>query len=164
MTRPHPIVFAFGGATLALSVGFLSHPALGWTIILFGILGALAWTDARTETVPDGLTLGLAATGLVHTALTGGALIPFLVLAGILIALGLIQDRFFDDGGWFGSGDYFLFAGAAAWLGPFLLIDLILLTTVALILHAIIVRRTTLALAPSLAVAIALLWLGGPIL
>ncbi|MEM9707653.1 MAG: prepilin peptidase [Pseudomonadota bacterium] len=129
---------------------------------LASLLGTLAWTDWRTKTVPDGLTLSLVATGLANSWIAGETFGATATLSLGLISLGLFQERVFAERGWFGSGDYFLFAGAIAWTGLLAIADLLLLTSIFLGAHAIFARSTTIAMAPSLAAATLILFFGAP--
>ncbi len=155
---------ALAGASLAAGCSAVAGHAPMPTIaamVLFALLALLAWTDARTKTVPDGLTFALIATGMIHTGITGAPLLPALLLTGLLTAFALGQDTLRQGRGWFGSGDYLMLAGALAWLGPRTLPDLIMLSAVALGLHAIIARQSQIAVAPSLTLAVAALWFAG---
>ncbi|MXQ09745.1 hypothetical protein GQ651_18010 [Alphaproteobacteria bacterium GH1-50] len=132
--------------------------------IFFGLLAALAVFDARTETVPDVLTLSLILSGLVTTSAMGGALGLHAVPALGLLAVGVLQGWYTDDRGAIGSGDTLLFAGVTAWLGPWLMADVLILAAILLGVQCILMRRTTGAFAPALALAAAIVWFGGPIL
>lgn len=165
-----PAVLALTATTVALcAAGVLvltdiaALPAL-WTTLLISLLASLAWIDATTETVPDTLTLALVACGLIHSASMGAPFAVPLVTAALLLGLGILHDYATGDEGWIGSGDFFLTAGIAAWFGPFLLMDVLALTSIFLVLHGIVVRRASIALAPSLALSAAIIWLGGPLL
>ncbi len=162
------LVFATTGIAVSAGAAWLltdaaSH-ALAWTFLLFSLLAGLAWIDAATETVPDVLTLALVATGLAHAAASGQPIIGYLAGSALMLIIGVIHGYLTGDKGWIGSGDFFLIAGIIAWFGPILVLDVLALTSVGLVLHGIVVRRATIALAPSLASAAALIWLGGPLL
>lgn len=151
--------------TAAALLGAGHPPAFaGWTALFFALLAGLAWIDATTETVPDVLTLGLVAAGLAHAAAAGAELLSVAAAAGLVLVAGVLHDRLRGDRGWIGSGDFFLLAGVIAWFGPVLTLDVLAITSAGLMLHALISRRATTAVAPSLAAAAALVWLGGPIL
>lgn len=166
----HPIAPGFAGLAVAmLTLALLGtdggiEPRSIWTAIFFAILTALAWTDAATETVPDGLTLALVMTGIFHANAVGVALIPIAGPALMLIGVGVLHERITGDTGWLGSGDYFLLAGAIAWFGPVAIFDVLALTAIGLLAHCLVTRRATIAVAPSLALSCALIWIGGPIL
>lgn len=156
---------------------------LGWTAILFSLLFLLGFTDAQTHTVPDGLTLALVGGGCLHAFFN----VPTWTLFGVsslgLVAAGLsasiiLPERWRD---WMGGGDVLLLSGALAWLGPFVLFDLLLVTGLCLAgyglispwfaakMHADVLQTsrsstTHTPLAPSLGLGVAILWLGGPIL
>ena len=159
------------GAALAagLSAVALAGPDLSWTqtlwaALFFALITALAVIDAATETVPDHLTILLVATGLGHAACIGATLWPLIAIAGTLLMAGYVLGAFTTDQGMVGSGDLFLIAGIAAWFGPRLMIDVLLIASLLLAAHCILSRRRTRALAPSLAVGAAMVWIGGPIL
>lgn len=136
----------------------------GWSALLFAILASLAWIDATTETVPDVLTLALVFIGLAHASVVGAVMLPIAGGAALLILIGALHGRITGDLGWIGSGDFFLAAGIVAWFGPVHALEVLALTTVGLLFHSLIARRASIALAPSLAVAATLIWIGGPIL
>ncbi|MEO0379734.1 MAG: prepilin peptidase [Pseudomonadota bacterium] len=136
----------------------------GWTALLFAILASLAWIDAVSETVPDVLTVALVFTGLAHASAVGAAVLPIGAAAVLLLTVGVLHGRITGDLGWIGSGDYFLAAGVVAWFGPTQALEVLALTTLGLLFHSLIARRASIALAPSLAAAAALTWVGGPIL
>ena len=135
-----------------------------WPALFFALLTSLAVIDGLSETVPDTLTLALAGSGLAHTGLVGAPVLLPAVIVVLLIAVGLGIERWTRERWIFGSGDLFLFAGIAAWFGPVLMIDVLLIAAVALALHCIVLRQRTSAFAPSLLVASYLVWFGGPIL
>ena len=151
-------------AGVGLLVTSIAMPPVAWTLLLLLLLGALAWIDARTETVPDTLTLSLVLCGLVYTTASGGPVAAHIVAAALLLGLGVFHDYATGDKGWIGSGDFFLVAGISAWFGPLLVIDVLALTSILLLLHGLVARRASVALAPSLASAATLIWLGGPLL
>ncbi len=151
-------------AAVALLITSVTMPPVAWTILLFALLASLGWIDALTETVPDVLTLALVVCGVVYAATAGLPLVPHIAGSGLLLSIGVIHGYLTGDEGWVGSGDFFLVAGINAWFGPALVVDVLALTSVGLVLHGIIARRAAIALAPSLACAAAIIWLGGPLL
>lgn len=162
---PGIAALAAGSATILSFLGTgapLGHAT--WSALLFAFLIGLAWVDALTETVPDSLTLGLIGVGLARGFAIGADMTLIVTGAVLLLAIGLLQARLTGDRGWIGSGDYFLGAGMLAWFGPALLLDVVAATSVALLLHGLVVRRSRTAVAPSLAVGAAIVWIGGPIL
>lgn len=152
-----PILAGIAAGFATLATGHPAGSALA-SGVLIALLTALAWSDALSHTVPDGLSFPLIASGLAATALSGGATGPVSVLAAILVACALLQDRFWPRHGMIGAGDYLLLAGALAWLGLGALPDLIMLSALLLGLYAICSRRAEVALAPALALATAFLW------
>lgn len=162
-----PALAGFGVALVTLLVIVSdagATPRALWTAVFFAILTALAWTDAVTETVPDGLTIALVVTGILHASTLGVALLPIAGPAVLLLLIGVLHGAVTGDRGWLGSGDYFLLAGAIAWFGPIAIFDVLAITAVGLLAHCVLTRRATIAVAPSLAIACALIWIGGPIL
>lgn len=141
------------------------------TIILFFALGALSLIDARTQRLPDFLTLplipaGIAVNGLIFSswwvAIAGAAL-----GYGVLVALELAYRRLRGRDG-LGRGDAKLLAAGGAWCGAWLL-PLILLAGSAsallyLLLLALLRRRAPdpnqpVPFGPWIAFGIALCWI-----
>ena len=160
------VAAAFAAGLAALGLAAFGAPLVhaAWSACLFALLAGLAWTDALTETVPDVLTLGLVASGVAHAAASGADLAPIFAGGGLLLAAGVAQERLTGDRGWIGSGDFFLAAGILAWFGPVATLDVLAVTSAGLVLHALVARRTRTAVAPSLALGAAVIWVGGPIL
>lgn len=164
---------ALVAAALSGGIGFVAAASFAplpdtahalWTLVLFGLLGALATIDWLTRTVPDALTLALLVTGLLHAASAGTPMLPFAAGAGLLLAIGFLIGACTDDTGWIGSGDYYLAAGILGWVGPIVIIDVLLLASAGLFLSCLLSRARSAAFAPSLAVATAFIWTGGTIL
>lgn len=168
MRHPFAPGLAAAFAALVTFTGYLAvgtDPVhIGWSAFLFAILASLAWFDATTETVPDVLTLALVITGIGHAGAVGASMLPIAGGAVALLVVGVLHGRITGDQGWIGSGDFFLAAGIVAWFGPVHALDVLALSTVALLFHSLIARRTSIAFAPSLAAAAAFIWIGGPIL
>lgn len=81
------------------------------------LIGAVACvTDVRARRIPNVLTFGAAALGLIAHALTGGVTGAGTSLAGWLTGLVMFLP-FFVLGG-MGAGDVKLLAALGAWLGP----------------------------------------------
>ena len=168
-TLKHPFAPTIAAMMVAvLTLGIFStetgvQPRAIWTAVFFAILTALAWTDAVSETVPDGLTIALVISGIFHANAVGASLLPIAGPAVLLLVIGVIHGHVTGDEGWLGSGDYFLFAGALAWFGPVAIFDVLAVTAIGLLAHCVLTRRATIAVAPSMAFACALIWIGGPI-
>lgn len=168
MKHPLAPAYAAGAAALLAVAGYLPGDAhathVAWTALHFAILAGLAWTDAVTETVPDILTLALVVTGVVHAFSVGAGMWPVAGGAALVLLLGVVHGKVTGDRGWIGSGDFFLVAGVVAWFGPVVTLDVLALASLILPLHGLLARRTTVAVAPALAAASAIIWIGGPIL
>lgn len=153
------------GVAAAAGVAFLlagmSLPSALWSLLFLLLVWALALIDLTTETVPDSLTYALVVSGLAHMLVVGLPLAPVLAGAGLLLALGHLHGYVTGDTGWIGSGDFFLAAGLTAWFGPLLLLDVLLLGSIFLVLHGLVVRQSSIALAPSLALSATLIWFQG---
>jgi leader peptidase (prepilin peptidase)/N-methyltransferase len=147
--------------SLAFLLTGMSLPFASWSVLFLLLLWALALIDLTTETVPDSLTYALVVSGLTHTLVAGWPLAPSLVGSVLLLALGHLHGYVTSDKGWIGSGDFFLAAGLIAWFGPLLLLDVLALGSIFLVLHGLVVRQSSIALAPSLAVAATLIWFQG---
>jgi leader peptidase (prepilin peptidase)/N-methyltransferase len=156
-------VFAVAGCLAFLLAG-MSLPSASWSFLFLLLLWALALIDLTTETVPDSLTFALVVSGLTHMLVIGWPLAPALIGAVLLLALGYLHGYVTSDKGWIGSGDFFLAAGLTAWFGPFLLLDVLALGSIFLVLHGLVVRQSSIALAPSLALSATLIWFQGVLL
>ena len=157
-------MFVAGVACLALILDGVSLPSATWTLLLLLLLWALAFIDLTTETVPDALTYALVVSGLIHTFVNDWPIMPSLIGSMSLLALGHLHGFATGDKGWIGSGDFFLAAGLTAWFGPFLLVDVLALASVFLVLHGLVLRQASIALAPSLALSVSLIWIEGAFL
>ena len=140
------------------------------TLFLLCALAALSLIDARTQRLPDVLTLplilaGIAVNGLIFsslwTALAGAAL-----GYGALVALELAYRRFRGRDG-LGRGDAKLLAAGGAWCGAWLLPFILLAGSVGALVYvgllALVRRRAPdpaqpLPFGPWLALGIALCW------
>jgi prepilin signal peptidase PulO-like enzyme (type II secretory pathway) len=150
-----------------------------WTIALVAVLSGLSAMDAVTRTVPDLLSVPLILLGVIHAQANGASGLLFGAAALCVIGLGLAASALFRGRtAWLGGGDVLLVAGAVAWFGPTLLPDILLLAGVLLFARACLARIVNfgplacvpvagpvdrgLPLAPSLAAAQILVWMGGP--
>lgn len=159
-----PWLIGTGAFFCAVALAALTGSFALWTGIFLWLLAGLAWSDLRTQTVPDGLTLALVLSGLAHGLSDGQPMMTPLITAMALIAFGMLKDRISPDSGWFGSGDYFLIAGLITWLGYLGTFETLIFSFFFLCIHAILQRSVHVALAPSLAIASTFHWLGGPTL
>ncbi|WP_417485190.1 prepilin peptidase [Maricaulis salignorans] len=140
------------------------------TLILFCALAALSLIDARTQRLPDVLTLplivaGIAVNGLIFSdfwAALAGAALGY----GVLVALELAYKRLRGRDG-LGRGDAKLLAAGGAWCGPFLLPMILLAGSASALLYVLslaLVRRQApdgnqpMPFGPWLALGIALGW------
>ena len=99
---------------------------LAFTGSTFGLIAGTAFTlllayaclsDLRTRRIPNELVLSLAVTGLAYSI--GSSTPQQGVVSGVgAMLVGLLFWLPFWLLGWLGAGDVKLFAGAAAWLGP----------------------------------------------
>lgn len=97
----------FAGSTFGLFAGTAFTLLLAYACV----------SDLRTRRIPNSLALALAVLGLAYSSGLGP--LPQSLLHGIGgIAIGLLFWLPFWLLGWLGAGDVKLFAGAAAWLGP----------------------------------------------
>lgn len=99
---------------------------LAFTGSPFGLLAGAIFTlllayaclsDLRTRRIPNQLTLALAVTGVAYS-IGSSTLQQGLVNGLAAMIVGLLFWLPFWLLGWLGAGDVKLFAGAAAWLGP----------------------------------------------
>lgn len=169
----HPLA-EFSAMLIALAAVICFNGGLMLVAALFGwalLFGALV--DLRTRLLPDEITLGLIATGLVygfwqHQALglglaASGAIIGFGVFFLIAKAYTWLRGR---EG--LGMGDAKLLAAGGAWSGPYFLSWIVLfaamLAIIGVIIHSHIRGQklsptTAVSFGPALAVAIYLVWL-----
>jgi prepilin peptidase CpaA len=87
------------------------------TSVFATLLGAAALWDWRTRRIPNRLVGALACTGIIASAVSGGAW-SGLARGTAGIAVGLFIWLPFFAMRWIGAGDVKLFAAAGAWLGP----------------------------------------------
>lgn len=141
------------------------------TVILFCTLAALSLIDARTQRLPDVLTLPLILAGIAVNAVIFSSLWVALAGAGlgygVLVALELAYRRLRGRDG-LGRGDAKLLAAGGAWCGAWLL-PLILLvgsaSALAYVLLLAVLRRRApdpgqpMPFGPWLALGIALCWI-----
>lgn len=123
--RPTAAVLLAGTAAVAaLSFGFLALPWAAASTILGALMIAGAEVDARTHLLPDLVTGGAIATGLVAAAALnpsdplGAALLAAGRAAGAAAALAALRWGYFRLRGveGLGLGDVKLVAGIGAWL------------------------------------------------
>lgn len=178
-----PATVVFAACCALLTALLINVPVTAtfaaWTLTMALGLAALAAIDGATRTVPDALSVPMIALGLAHAATYPGIVWIHTGAAALVIALGLFMGMLTRGrgGGWLGGGDVVLLAGTVAWLGPALIPDVLILTVcgiavqwatgVAMRLRGAETAATPLTeqpLAPALAVAQGIVWLGGPIL
>jgi leader peptidase (prepilin peptidase) / N-methyltransferase len=166
------MVPVFWAATLQQDWLLLASAVFGWLLL------CLAWIDARTQRLPDALTLPLAASGLVAAAcFDNGAILNHLIGAGAgfagfwLLAIAYRHLRRRDG---LGLGDAKLLAGLGAWLSWEGLPTVVFLgaaIAIALTLGRILISgkaaqatsRQRIAFGPALALAGWIVWLYGPL-
>ena len=162
-----------------LAVGLPGDPdwaemALAGTYLL-GILAAICAIDARYGIIPDRLTAGLAAGGLLQTYLGGqaGPLERGFEAVAVMAAAALFRASYrwirgFDG---LGFGDVKLVAAAALWIGIQGIPVLLLLAVLSALLSLLILRaeghdlhgQQPISFGPHLAVGLWLTWIWGPL-
>jgi leader peptidase (prepilin peptidase)/N-methyltransferase len=135
--------------------------ALGWTLLTLG------WIDALSQRLPDVLTLPLVLAGLAEAyvlepeALTGRALGAACGYAGFRLLALLYRWRRGQEG--LGKGDAKLLAASGAWVGGWLLPDVLLVGAVTALVFALrhgrVDRAARIPFGPFLAMGTWLLWL-----
>lgn len=107
----------------------MAATVLAFAPVAVALLLLLAvWCDLATRTIPDSLSIALAALGLAARGAEGvaAAAASLLVAAGLFAALLPLVAR-----GSFGGGDTKLIAGLAVGFDPLTTVDFLLLTVVA---------------------------------
>jgi prepilin peptidase CpaA len=101
---------------------------MAWALTASALLLAAAWCDIATRTIPDGISIALAASGLLARALEGlaPAAVSLLVAAGLFAALLPLHAR-----GAFGGGDVKLITALAVGLSPLATMDFLVATVMA---------------------------------
>ncbi|MEO0701667.1 MAG: prepilin peptidase [Pseudomonadota bacterium] len=178
---PATIVFAAACGALAwlLTPAAVTMAFALWTLVMVLGLAALAAIDGATRTVPDALSVPMIALGLAHAATYPGLIWIHAGAAALVIAIGLFVGLLTRgrSGGWLGGGDVVLLAGTVAWLGPSLIPDVLILTVCGIAVQwatgatmrlrgadSTATPLTEQPLAPALALAQGVIWLGGPLL
>jgi leader peptidase (prepilin peptidase) / N-methyltransferase len=143
-----------------------------FTLVLFGLLAAIALIDARQGIIPDWATLAMAATGLVRAALASNPVwMLSLSAAAVFAAIFLAHELFHSWRGLsgLGMGDIKFIAAAVYWIGVTGLPNMILIAAISaltfLLLRAsagfIFTPKTRIAFGPHLTVGLAYVTLFG---
>lgn len=136
------------------------------TIILTLILLRLVWIDVHSFRLPDVITLPMIAAGVMLSAVTGMTELWMSVSGGIVgYALfwfvGMIYFRRTGVDG-LGLGDAKLFAASGTWLGILALPLVLLISSIAGLLFALIMQKSLhqrLAFGPWLALGFWIVWM-----
>jgi leader peptidase (prepilin peptidase) / N-methyltransferase len=142
-----------------------------FTLVLFGVLGAITWIDFRTQTIPDFLIAVLAVGGIAGTialnAVTLGDAVLGLII-GIIAPLGLrsVFEALRGMVG-LGLGDVKFLGAAGVWIGASGLPWVVLIASLSGLTFALAVqlvqknftRQTRLAFGPHLALGLFLTWI-----
>lgn len=130
----YPLVELSCGLLSAVVAWHYGASGFTWAALLFTwVLLALTFIDADTMLLPDDLTLPLLWGGLLLSLWSGlvspaeaitGAVIGYLVLWSVYWAFKLLTGK---EG--MGYGDFKLLAALGAWLGPWMLPQIILLSS-----------------------------------
>ena len=137
---PLPLQAGWPGLSGTLAWG----PSLAWALWGSALL-ALAWIDWDSTWLPDGLTQPLVWCGLVAAAVGwSGVSLPQSLAGAVLGYLSLwsvatLFQRVTSQEG-MGAGDFKLLAALGAWLGPLLLIPLVLMASVMGLLAGLVLR------------------------
>ncbi len=150
-----------------------------FTVIFVAGLSCLAVIDAKSRTIPDLISVPMILVGLMHASFSGFDTVVFATSALSVIALGLTGQFLFKEVDWFGGGDVLLVAGALAWFGPVLVIDIVLLSALVLVPQLIVAKTwamrpsvclpvqgpaTGVPFAPAFGFAQMVIWFLGPVL
>ena len=99
------------------------------SLAVLGVGVAACITDVRTRRIPNLLTFGAAAAGLIFHVLAGGWQGLALAAGGWAVGLALFLPLFLLRG--MGAGDVKLVAALGAWLGPLQVVWLALFASIA---------------------------------
>lgn len=135
---------ALGMTSVILPGSALWGPSLAWALWGSALL-ALAWIDWDSTWLPDGLTQPLVWAGLIAAALGWSGLSLNQALAGAVLGYLSLWSvawafRGFTGQEGMGGGDFKLLAALGAWLGPWLLIPLVLLAAVGGLMAGLVMR------------------------
>ncbi len=127
------VLFALAWASMLWRWGW-GWPALAWSLWL-SVLLLMAWIDGETYWLPDVLTLGLMAVGLVAATGWGWPVPGLASWAGAALGYGLLWVVAWSYRRWrgregLGMGDAKLLGALGAWLGPWALPSLLWLAAV----------------------------------
>jgi prepilin peptidase CpaA len=100
----------------------------GCTLIPVALLIVAAWRDLVTRTIPDGISIGLAALGIAFRASDGTAALAASAATAALLFLGLVL---LHARGALGGGDVKLASAIALGLPPLATFDFLLATALA---------------------------------
>ena len=136
------------------------------TIALALVLARLVWIDLHSFRLPDTLTLPLIAAGVGLSAVSGTPQLWMSVAGGIVgyalfWIVGTVYHRRTGIDG-LGLGDAKLFAASGTWLGLLFLPHVLLISSLAGLVFALITRKTSqqrLAFGPWLALGFWVIWL-----
>ena len=130
-------------------------PIIEWTAV-GGVAALATFSDLRTGRIPNALTFGAMAGGLLFSAIhAGGAGLATSLLGGV-VGLALFFPLFALGG--MGGGDVKLLAAVGTWLGPFGALQAALWASLAGGVLAVIVGLSRGYLAAALRNVSALLW------
>ncbi len=138
---------------------WLAIMVCGWT--------ALAVTDALRHEIPDLISVPFLLLGLLQQWMNSEPLTPTVLAIAILFGLALIAS--ITAAAWrrgVGGGDVVLLGIALAWLGPFAMVDVLVLAAFLLIpqiAHVVVTGSDDrLPFAPAFGIATLVAWVSGP--
>ena len=115
MTTPNPSNFPIMVVSVVLIAAF------------FGLLLIAAVKDIRTMTIPNGISIALAALYPLYVFTTGSGWANGLIAGGIVFAVGTV----FFALNWLGGGDVKLLSATSLWAGTDLLMPALFITALA---------------------------------
>lgn len=166
------LVLGLGVLTAAAVYIAVQTPAswtyAAWLGVLVAGWAALALTDAFRQEIPDLISFPFLALGMGYQFSLGLPMTPTLVsiagLFGLAVLAGLTARRWRES---IGGGDVVLLGITLAWLGPFRVVDVLVLGCFLLIpqiAHQFVTGRDRrMALAPALGLATVAIWVTGPL-
>ena len=171
--NPHRLLAVVLVAGAAVGLALILDPTtdwstMGWLAVLLCGWTALSLTDAFRQEIPDLISIPFLLLGLVQQAFLNMPLMPSVIAIGLLFGLTVLVGM--TAAKWrrgVGGGDVVLLGIALAWLGPFAMVDVLVLAAffmIPQIAHVVVTgSEDRLPFAPAFGAATLFVWIGGPL-